>query len=58
LGWEEDLYMMYYLLRVASEKYSDPQYEKALSSITEIENEKNIVERIYPSTKSNLENIK
>ena len=58
LGWEEDLYMMYYLLRVASEKYSNPHYEKVLRSITEIENEKNIVELIYPSTKSNLENIR
>ena len=58
LGWEEDLYMIYYLLRVASEKYSNPSYEKALRNIMEIKEENNIVELIYPATKTNLETIK
>ena len=58
LGWEEDLYMIYYLLRVASEKYSKPSYEKALRNIMEIKEENNIVELIYPASKTNLETIK
>jgi alginate lyase len=58
LGWEDDLYMMYYLLRVASEKYSNPSYEKALRNIMEIKEENNIVELIYPASKTNLEKIK